>query len=89
MNKRIWSGRKSHGKQDHNPCVRNCCLDDKKICIGCGRSLPEILEWHDADPKRQQAIKLSSQQRLSERSHRLQSYQSLLTATPVGLVAGQ
>ncbi|MEB5521801.1 DUF1289 domain-containing protein, partial [Vibrio cholerae] len=21
-----------------SPCVRHCCLDDKDICIGCGRT---------------------------------------------------
>nr|WP_254619459.1 DUF1289 domain-containing protein [Vibrio metschnikovii] len=25
-----------------SPCVRHCCLDDKDICIGCGRTLDEI-----------------------------------------------
>lgn len=57
--------------QDHNPCVRNCCLDDKKICMGCGRSLAEILEWHHADNPRQQDIVTASRQRLSERAKKI------------------
>ncbi len=28
-----------------SPCVRHCCLDDKDICIGCGRTLDEICRW--------------------------------------------
>ncbi|RDH84008.1 MAG: DUF1289 domain-containing protein [endosymbiont of Galathealinum brachiosum] len=28
-----------------SPCVRNCCLDKKDICIGCGRTLEEIMQW--------------------------------------------
>jgi predicted Fe-S protein YdhL (DUF1289 family) len=32
-----------------SPCVRNCCLDDHDVCLGCGRSLDEILAWHSAD----------------------------------------
>ncbi|WP_154401651.1 DUF1289 domain-containing protein, partial [Vibrio cholerae] len=24
---------------------RHCCLDDKDICIGCGRTLDEICCW--------------------------------------------
>lgn len=28
-----------------NPCVRNCCLDDHDICLGCGRTLVEITGW--------------------------------------------
>lgn len=36
-----------------NPCVRNCCLDDKDVCLGCGRKLSEITGWHgfSADEK--------------------------------------
>jgi predicted Fe-S protein YdhL (DUF1289 family) len=30
------------------PCVRNCCLDDHNICLGCHRSLAEILAWANA-----------------------------------------
>jgi predicted Fe-S protein YdhL (DUF1289 family) len=28
-----------------NPCVRNCCLDDDDVCLGCFRTLDEILGW--------------------------------------------
>lgn len=28
-----------------NPCVRNCCLDEQDICLGCFRHLDEILAW--------------------------------------------
>lgn len=31
------------------PCVRECCLDDADVCIGCGRTLDEIKAWHGAD----------------------------------------
>ncbi len=32
-----------------SPCVRNCCLDEKDICLGCFRSLTEITQWTTAD----------------------------------------
>lgn len=51
-----------------NPCVRNCCLDDDNICLGCGRSLPEILEWHHAGQQRHCQIRLAAQQRLASRA---------------------
>jgi len=36
-----------------SPCVRNCCLDDADVCLGCFRSLKEIMEWGSAgDPRR-------------------------------------
>ena len=28
-----------------SPCVDICALDEKDICIGCGRSAEEILDW--------------------------------------------
>lgn len=28
-----------------SPCVRNCCLNDSDICMGCFRSLEEIIHW--------------------------------------------
>ena len=32
-----------------SPCVRNCCLDDSDICVGCYRSLVEITRWSLVD----------------------------------------
>lgn len=32
-----------------SPCVRNCCLNDDDICVGCYRSLAEISRWSLAD----------------------------------------
>jgi predicted Fe-S protein YdhL (DUF1289 family) len=31
-----------------SPCVRNCCLNDQDICLGCFRSLSEICGWSQA-----------------------------------------
>jgi len=28
-----------------SPCVRNCCLDDDDVCMGCFRTLDEIKDW--------------------------------------------
>ncbi|WP_084314879.1 DUF1289 domain-containing protein [Pseudomonas jinjuensis] len=39
-----------------SPCRRRCCLDDADICLGCGRSLAEILEWNTADGARRRQI---------------------------------
>lgn len=32
-----------------SPCVGNCCLDDADICLGCFRSLEEIVSWTTVD----------------------------------------
>ena len=28
-----------------SPCISNCCLNDDDVCVGCFRSLEEILCW--------------------------------------------
>lgn len=48
-----------------NPCVRNCCLDQSDICLGCGRHVDEITGWH-------QATDLEKQQILQKAAERLQ-----------------
>lgn len=50
-----------------SPCVRNCCLDKRDVCIGCGRTLDEIVRWGDADDNQQQQILLLSKRRIAER----------------------
>lgn len=47
-----------------NPCVRNCCLDEKDVCIGCGRTLQEITGWHGfSDQEKEQVLQLAKARR--------------------------
>jgi uncharacterized protein len=39
-----------------SPCIRNCCLDEDEICLGCFRSLLEVVAWADADNIARQEI---------------------------------
>ena len=50
-----------------SPCVRNCCLDEKDICLGCGRSIEEIIRWGDADDKEKLQILKLSKKRMVKR----------------------
>jgi predicted Fe-S protein YdhL (DUF1289 family) len=47
-----------------SPCVRNCCLDDDNVCMGCGRSLEEIIQWGSASDADKSAILARSRERL-------------------------
>jgi uncharacterized protein len=47
-----------------SPCRRQCCLDEHDVCLGCGRSLSEILEWGKADGARRREICQAAQRRL-------------------------
>lgn len=39
-----------------SPCIKNCSLDEQKICRGCFRRLDEIIDWHNADETTRRAI---------------------------------
>lgn len=38
----------------NSPCVRNCCLDTNDICLGCFRSIEEIMQWSSIETSSQQ-----------------------------------
>ncbi|MBS3964885.1 MAG: DUF1289 domain-containing protein [Methylomonas sp.] len=47
-----------------SPCVRNCCLNDGDICLGCFRSMQEICQWLQAsDELRVQFLENARQRR--------------------------
>jgi hypothetical protein len=40
-----------------SPCIAVCMIDpDGSICLGCGRTLPEIARWHRLDSAGRLAI---------------------------------
>jgi predicted Fe-S protein YdhL (DUF1289 family) len=49
--------------QIESPCVRNCCLNDADICLGCGRSLREITLWSTANNTDKLAILTAAEAR--------------------------
>jgi predicted Fe-S protein YdhL (DUF1289 family) len=40
-----------------SPCVRCCCLDNNDVCLGCFRTLEEIVSWSTLDASRKEIIK--------------------------------
>ena len=51
-----------------SPCMRNCTLDARDTCLGCGRTLTEILDWHGLDPAGRQAAFERARARLADRT---------------------
>ena len=49
-----------------NPCVRNCCLDQSDICLGCGRHVDEITGWHQSSDLEKQQILQKAAERLQQ-----------------------
>ena len=51
-----------------SPCVRNCCLDENDVCLGCGRLLDEILRWRSmSDVEREEILVLARNRRMQRR----------------------
>lgn len=58
-----------------SPCVRNCCLDDDDVCLGCHRSVEEIMAWGSASNVERRAILQRAAQRAAERRRRFPSFE--------------
>jgi predicted Fe-S protein YdhL (DUF1289 family) len=56
-----------------SPCVRNCCLDEHNVCMGCGRALDEIVAWGSASDRDKAAILERSRERTRQRAERLRA----------------
>lgn len=54
-----------------SPCVRNCCLNEADICLGCFRSLEEITRWSLADDETKKLILALAAERRSLCSKRI------------------
>ena len=51
------------------PCVRNCCLNNDDVCMGCGRTLEEITRWRSVpDSERAEMWKSATERRAQMRS---------------------
>ena len=49
-----------------SPCIGNCCLDDKDMCLGCFRMLDDIVGWSQKPDEDKLRVIRKCQQRKSE-----------------------
>jgi len=52
-----------------SPCVRNCCLDEHDVCLGCFRNVNEIIAWGNANDAQKRQILENVAQRKHQRSN--------------------
>ena len=57
---------KKHSNDVESPCVRNCCLNENDICLGCFRHVDEIIEWGATTNSRRESILDDAKKRKSE-----------------------
>jgi uncharacterized protein len=49
------------------PCIAVCMIDPKtSLCLGCGRTLPEIARWHRMESGERQAVMAQLAARMSD-----------------------
>jgi uncharacterized protein len=46
-----------------SPCVRNCCLNNDDVCLGCFRSLDEIKRWSESSNQERIIVLQKAEQR--------------------------
>ena len=57
---------KKHSNKVASPCIRNCCLNEEDVCLGCFRHVDEVCEWGSADSARRQTILNNAKKRKVE-----------------------
>ena len=49
------------------PCIAVCMIDPKtNLCLGCGRTLPEIARWHKMESAERLAVMKGLAARMAE-----------------------
>jgi predicted Fe-S protein YdhL (DUF1289 family) len=62
----------AHTDRIASPCIRNCCLDEQDVCLGCFRSLTEITQWTQVnDATRQQFLDNAGQRQTDYRQQEI------------------
>jgi len=61
------SSLKSDERAIPNPCIRNCCLDENDVCLGCNRNYLEIINWNASSEEDKRRILTQCEQRRAKR----------------------
>ncbi|MFZ2404635.1 MAG: DUF1289 domain-containing protein [Methylobacter sp.] len=51
-----------------SPCIRNCCLNEENICLGCFRSIDEIMQWNNVtEQQKREILNLANARKIDHR----------------------
>ncbi|ASP48024.1 DUF1289 domain-containing protein [Cognaticolwellia beringensis] len=53
-----------------SPCVRNCCLNEQDVCLGCFRHIDEIMAWRQLDVATKKGVLNKCQQRQQQHQNK-------------------
>jgi predicted Fe-S protein YdhL (DUF1289 family) len=49
------------------PCIAVCMIEPRSnLCLGCGRTLPEIARWHRMESAERRAVMATLPQRMAD-----------------------
>ena len=52
---------------NETPCIAVCMIDPRtSLCMGCGRTLPEIAQWHAMASSQRLAVMTALPQRMTD-----------------------
>ena len=52
---------------NETPCIAVCMIDPRtSLCMGCGRTLPEIAKWHAMASSQRLAVMTALPQRMTD-----------------------
>jgi predicted Fe-S protein YdhL (DUF1289 family) len=59
--------------KERSPCVNNCCLDQHDVCVGCYRTITEIIGWRDKSDHQKIEILAQCTLRKNNKNHQFPS----------------
>lgn len=50
------------------PCIRNCCLNENDVCLGCFRTLNDMRIWHkSSDEEKREILNLAAKRKMEHK----------------------
>ncbi len=50
----------------NKPCIRQCCLNEEDVCVGCFRTFDDMLLWNKANVEEKTKMLQMAEQRKKE-----------------------
>jgi len=53
----------------NKPCIKNCCLNEDDVCLGCFRTLDDMGIWHQSsDNEKREMLKLADKRKMDQKN---------------------
>lgn len=55
----------------NKPCIRQCCLNEEDVCLGCFRTFDDMLQWNKSSSEEKMKMLEMAKERKKEHSLKL------------------